>query len=509
MRATCSGRATRRAWRSTASRRWSWRPRAAPDLVVLDLMLPRPRRPGGDAPHPRAGGPARRAIILLTAQGRGVRPRRRPAARRRRLRRQAVLARPSSSRASTRCCGASTRSPRGEPPLRFGGLVDRPGRAARAASTARRSSLTQREFDLLLFLARHPGQAFTRNQLMDHVWRYSFYTDTSTVTVHIRRLRAKLEATRSTRAGSRRCGASATASRRETAGRAAWGSRSPPPRWWRRGAGRLRTRRGAGDARRSWRRWGAPRCSSPHALVAGARARRQPAPPVRRRSPWWRWCSSRRPSCCSSSRCSSPATTRSSPSSPRPTPRRWPRGRCTSWGAARSTTSTRCARRSRRGRGRRDVRTGVARSRRARPPRGRRRRHGGATRRRGARPARAVRRRLARPAHADHRPAAARQRDRRRPRRRRGPPRLRGAHGHARARAGRADRRPLRAHAAGERRADLDDGAGAARRSCSTRRSRRCVRPPTPRRWPCARSSHRRSPQPTATRSSSSACCST
>jgi DNA-binding response OmpR family regulator len=55
--------------------------------------------------------------------------------------------------------------------------------------------LTQREFELLLFLARHPGQAFTRNQLMDHVWGYSFYTDTSTVTVHIRRLRAKLEET--------------------------------------------------------------------------------------------------------------------------------------------------------------------------------------------------------------------------------------------------------------------------------------------------------------------------
>jgi two-component system response regulator ResD len=55
-------------------------------------------------------------------------------------------------------------------------------------------SLTQREFDVLLFLARHPGQAFSRNQLMDAVWQYSFYTDTSTVTVHIRRLRAKIEA---------------------------------------------------------------------------------------------------------------------------------------------------------------------------------------------------------------------------------------------------------------------------------------------------------------------------
>ena len=53
--------------------------------------------------------------------------------------------------------------------------------------------LTQREFDLLLFMARHPLQVFSRNQLMDAVWQYSFYTDTSTVTVHVRRLRAKLE----------------------------------------------------------------------------------------------------------------------------------------------------------------------------------------------------------------------------------------------------------------------------------------------------------------------------
>jgi two-component system response regulator ResD len=55
------------------------------------------------------------------------------------------------------------------------------------------AALTQREFDLLLYLARHPGQVFSRNQLMDAVWQYSFYTDTSTVTVHIRRLRAKVE----------------------------------------------------------------------------------------------------------------------------------------------------------------------------------------------------------------------------------------------------------------------------------------------------------------------------
>ena len=55
-------------------------------------------------------------------------------------------------------------------------------------------TLTQREFDVLLYMARRPGQVFSRAQLMDAVWQYSFYTDTSTVTVHIRRLRAKLEA---------------------------------------------------------------------------------------------------------------------------------------------------------------------------------------------------------------------------------------------------------------------------------------------------------------------------
>jgi DNA-binding response OmpR family regulator len=53
--------------------------------------------------------------------------------------------------------------------------------------------LSLREYDLLLHLARHPGQVFSRDQLMDAVWQYAFYTDTSTVTVHMRRLRSKIE----------------------------------------------------------------------------------------------------------------------------------------------------------------------------------------------------------------------------------------------------------------------------------------------------------------------------
>lgn len=53
--------------------------------------------------------------------------------------------------------------------------------------------LTAKEFDLLHFLASRPRQVFTRQQLLDQVWDYSYYGDASTVTVHIRRLREKIE----------------------------------------------------------------------------------------------------------------------------------------------------------------------------------------------------------------------------------------------------------------------------------------------------------------------------
>jgi DNA-binding response OmpR family regulator len=53
--------------------------------------------------------------------------------------------------------------------------------------------LTTLEFDLLWFLAGHPNRVFTRRQLMDLVWGYSSALDTGTVTVHVRRLRAKVE----------------------------------------------------------------------------------------------------------------------------------------------------------------------------------------------------------------------------------------------------------------------------------------------------------------------------
>jgi two-component system response regulator ResD len=161
-----------------------------PDLVVLDLMLP--GVDGLEAMRRIRALPGRRtAIILLTARGEeadrviGLR-----------LGADDYIVKPFSPAELVARVDAVLRRvdtvPEHEPPLAFDGLVVDPA-GRRVHVDGEEVALTQREFDLLLFLARHPGQAFTRNQLMDHVWGYSFYTDTSTVTVHIRRLRAKLE----------------------------------------------------------------------------------------------------------------------------------------------------------------------------------------------------------------------------------------------------------------------------------------------------------------------------
>ena len=81
----------------------------------------------------------------------------------------------------------------GERPLQFGDLsIDPKTRVV----TVRGASidLTATEFNLLYFMAGHPRQVFKRDQLLENVWGFSEYVDPSTVTVHIRRLREKIEA---------------------------------------------------------------------------------------------------------------------------------------------------------------------------------------------------------------------------------------------------------------------------------------------------------------------------
>jgi two-component system, OmpR family, response regulator ResD len=161
-----------------------------PDLVILDIMLPgidglevMRRLHEGDGPKP--------AVILLTAKGeesdRIVGLRRgaddyvvKPFSPGELLARVEAVLRRSAPEAEDRC------------PLAFEQLLIEPV-ARRVSLAGEEITLTQREFDLLAFLARHPGRVFSRDQLIDLVWQLPFCNDSSTVTVHVRRLRAKIE----------------------------------------------------------------------------------------------------------------------------------------------------------------------------------------------------------------------------------------------------------------------------------------------------------------------------
>lgn len=165
-----------------------------PDLVVLDLMLPgvdgleitRRLRAEGDTP-----------IIMLTARKEEtdrilglemgaddyVTKPFSPQELVSRVR--AVLRRAQSS-------PTSTGQTKHERPLEFADLSIDPMTRLVTVS-GQEMMLTAKEFELLYFMACHPRQVFNRDQLLDRVWGETEYIDPSTVTVHVRRLREKLE----------------------------------------------------------------------------------------------------------------------------------------------------------------------------------------------------------------------------------------------------------------------------------------------------------------------------
>lgn len=86
---------------------------------------------------------------------------------------------------------AATGPDRVETPIASGDLMIDAG-AWTARVRGRALDLTYKEFELLKYLAQHPGRVFTRAQLLQEVWGYDYFGGTRTVDVHVRRLRAKL-----------------------------------------------------------------------------------------------------------------------------------------------------------------------------------------------------------------------------------------------------------------------------------------------------------------------------
>ncbi|HSM01002.1 MAG TPA: response regulator transcription factor [Acidimicrobiia bacterium] len=159
-----------------------------PDLVVLDVMLPKVDgfdilsrlRRDGDIPvvllTARAEESDRVLGLGLGADDYVVKP---FSPRELVARVRSVLRRASPSRSTSR--------------LEFDGLVI-DGSTREVHVRKRLVALTPKEFDLLAFLAAAPRQVFSRAQLLDHVWASSVdFQDPSTVTVHVRRLRQKIE----------------------------------------------------------------------------------------------------------------------------------------------------------------------------------------------------------------------------------------------------------------------------------------------------------------------------
>jgi DNA-binding response OmpR family regulator len=161
---------------------------APPDLVLLDIMLP---RLDGLSVFARIREHADTPVIMLTAKTEetdrvvGLE-----------IGADDYVSKPFSPRevvARVRSVLRRAGEPPSAPsPIRVGELEIDPA-AREVRRRGRRLDLTPREFDLLHFLASHPGRAFSRLDLLDELWDLAFDGDPSTVTVHVRRLREKIE----------------------------------------------------------------------------------------------------------------------------------------------------------------------------------------------------------------------------------------------------------------------------------------------------------------------------
>jgi two-component system response regulator ResD len=161
-----------------------------PDLVVLDLMLP---KLSGLEVCRRMRAEKRIPLIMLTARGEeeerivGLS-----------LGADDYVVKPFSPRELAARVAAVLRrveessGPSDRKVLSFNGLEIDPN-TREVLVDGEPATLTAREFDLLYHMASTPGRVYTRDQLMETVWGYTFSADTSTVTVHMRRLREKVE----------------------------------------------------------------------------------------------------------------------------------------------------------------------------------------------------------------------------------------------------------------------------------------------------------------------------
>jgi two-component system, OmpR family, response regulator ResD len=160
---------------------------AKPDLVLLDLMLP---RVDGLEVFSRMRADASTAVIMLTARGEetdrvvGLE-----------LGADDYVTKPFSPReVVARVRAVLRRSTTGaDGDLIVAGDLELDGSRREARRGGELIRLTRKEFDLLFLLASHPGRVFSRAELVEEVWDFAWVGDTATVTVHVRRLREKIE----------------------------------------------------------------------------------------------------------------------------------------------------------------------------------------------------------------------------------------------------------------------------------------------------------------------------